>query len=72
MSQGQLDKWNRLLNGSEPGGRLVFEEDEEEDEDVLGDVPSLDKERCKSGVYRSRSLSTEFRKFLAEQVDTGQ
>jgi len=60
-SKTQLERWRVLLDSQQsPCQPQHYNEDEPEDSDV-GDQ----KVRSKSGAYRDRSLSCEFKEFLA-------
>ena len=60
-SNTQLDRWKMLLDSQQsPCQPHQYNEDEPEE---LG--PERERQRSRSGAYRNRSLSSEFKDFLA-------
>ena len=66
-SNTQLDRWKMLLDSQQsPCQPHQYNEDEpEESEEQLGQ--ERERQRSRSGAYRNRSLSSEFKDFLASQ-----
>jgi len=71
-SSTQLDRWNLLLGQNSPCQPLQYNEDEPESESDGSISDSMTRHQAgyrrreKEGVYRDRSLSDEFRAFLAD------
>ena len=75
-SNTQLDRWNMLLDQQSPCQPCSYNEDEPGGDtscdtsisSLVNNGGHLDcsRERDKDGAYRHRSLSTEFKAFLAE------
>jgi len=71
-SSSQLDRWNLLLGQNSPCQPQQYNEDEPESESDSSISDSMTRHQAgcrrreKEGVYRDRSLSDEFRAFLAD------